>query len=100
MIFADESRICQVLTQVVDNALKFTFEGEVKISARNIHVASGVSPEFPLPLTGWLKDGDWVLVEVSDSGIGVVPEDQAKIFDEFYQIVDPRTEEYSGRDWV
>jgi signal transduction histidine kinase len=55
-----------------------------------------VSPQFPLPLKGWLKDGDWIVVGVSDSGIGVVPEDQAKIFDEFYQIVDPRTEEYFG----
>ncbi len=96
MIFADEERICQVLTQVVDNALKFTFEGEIKISTRSIHVANGVSPQFPLPLKGWLKDGDWIVAEVGDSGIGVVPEDQAKIFDEFYQIADPRTEEYFG----
>ena len=96
LIFADEGRICQVLTQVVDNALKFSFEGEIKISARSIHVAGGVAPEFQLPLKGWLKDGDWVLVEVSDSGIGVAPEDQAQIFDEFYQIADSRTEEYFG----
>jgi len=96
MIFADEGRLCQVMTQVVDNALKFTFEGGIKIGARSIHVANGVSPQFQLPLKGWLKDGDWVVVEVSDSGIGVVPEDQAKIFDEFYQIADPRTEEYFG----
>ena len=96
LIVADEGRICQVITQVVDNALKFTFEGEIKILTRSVHVANGVSPQFQVPLKGWLGEGDWVVVEVSDTGIGVVPEDQAKIFDEFYQVADPRTEEYFG----
>lgn len=95
-VSGDEARVYQIITQMVDNAVKFTFAGEVSIRTRCIRVENGVSGQFSLPLIGWLVDGDWVIIEVGDTGIGIAPEDQAKIFDEFYQIADPRTEEYFG----
>jgi signal transduction histidine kinase len=100
-VSGDEARICQIVTQMVDNAVKFTFEGEITIRSRCIRVENGVaaqfaSAQFALPVTGWLSDGNWIIVEVGDTGIGIAPEDQARIFDEFYQIADPRTEEYFG----
>ena len=94
--YGDESRICQVITQLIENAVKFTPKGEISIHSRSIHVENGVSEQFHVPLKGWLGDGEWVIVEVSDSGIGIAPEDQAKIFDEFYQVADPRTEDRFG----
>lgn len=96
LIMGDEARIYQIAAQMLDNAMKFTFEGEVTIRSRCIRVRDGVSAQFQLPVTGWLGDGEWVIVEVGDTGIGIPPEDQARIFDEFYQIADPRTEEYFG----
>ncbi len=95
-IYADEARICQVITQMVDNALKFTIQGEVTVRSLPLHVERGVSAQFPLPFTGWLSDGDWVALEVIDTGIGIAPEAQAQIFDEFYQVADPRSENTFG----
>ncbi|MCC6802891.1 MAG: HAMP domain-containing histidine kinase [Anaerolineae bacterium] len=95
-ILGDEARIYQIVAQMLDNAMKFTFEGEVTIRSRCIQVRNGVSAQFQLPVTGWLADGEWMIVEVGDTGIGIPPEDQARIFDEFYQIADPRTEQYFG----
>ncbi|MFN8563266.1 MAG: HAMP domain-containing sensor histidine kinase [Anaerolineae bacterium] len=92
----DEARVYQIIMQMLDNAMKFTLEGEVIVHSRCISVADGNSAQFALPVTGWLGDGNWVIVEVGDTGIGIAPEDQARIFDEFYQIADPRTEEYFG----
>jgi signal transduction histidine kinase len=61
----DERRIRQVLLNLVGNALKFTEAGEVRVTAR---VA-----------------GETFEVAVSDTGPGIAPEDQARIFEEFQQ---------------
>ncbi len=95
-VSGDEIRICQIITQLIDNAHKFTCVGGITVRSRCIHVQNGVSTQFALPIKGWLTDGAWVLVEVSDTGIGITSEDQAQVFDAFYQIPDPRTEEYFG----
>ena len=63
---SDESKVAQILRNLISNALKFTERGEVRIS----HEVSG----------GWLK------VSVSDTGIGIAPEDQDRIFQEFAQV--------------
>jgi len=45
---------------------------------------------------GWLSDGAWILLSVEDSGIGIAPENQAIIFEEFSQVDSSRTREYEG----
>jgi hypothetical protein len=63
---ADGRRLAQVLTNLVGNALKFTPRGgRVGLSAR---VA-----------------GDWLELSVEDTGPGIVPEDQPRIFEPFFQ---------------
>ena len=74
--FEKTQRICENL---VGNAIKFTPDGGcVSLAVRR----DGVS-------------GD-VLVEVSDSGIGIAPEDQRRIFDRFVQIDSASTRRYPG----
>ena len=63
----DERKIKQILLNLLSNAVKFTPEGgRVGIAAKKI--------------------ADGVEISVSDTGIGIVPEDQPKIFEEFRQV--------------
>ena len=62
----DPMRLRQILLNLLSNACKFTKEGEVALKAR--------------------KDGgDWIELAVSDTGIGMTPEQQFKLFEEFSQ---------------
>gem|GEM_PF-1741545 len=80
-LYLDEIRTRQVLLNLVGNAVKFTEEGYVKISA---HYAS--------------KDynsGD-LTISVEDTGIGIRKEEQEKIFDSFAQQSGQDTARYGG----
>jgi signal transduction histidine kinase len=67
-IAVDPMRLRQILLNLLSNACKFTKQGEVKLKARRI--ANG---------------GDWIELAVSDTGIGMTPEQLAKLFAEFTQ---------------
>jgi signal transduction histidine kinase/CheY-like chemotaxis protein len=69
-IQSDESKVSQILRNFISNALKFTEAGEIRVSAR-------------------LADRDTVAFSVSDTGIGIAPEDQERIFEEFTQLDSP-----------
>ncbi|MEI6914959.1 MAG: hybrid sensor histidine kinase/response regulator [Armatimonadota bacterium] len=70
MVLGDETRIAQVLTNLVTNALKFTeSDGEITLSSK-------------------LVDGS-VSVQVSDTGRGIPDSELTRIFDRFYQVADP-----------
>jgi len=66
-IQADERKVRQVVLNLLSNAIKFTPEGG--------RIDVGAVP----------KDG-FVEVSVSDTGIGIAPEDQEKVFEEFRQV--------------
>ncbi len=95
-VFADSLRLRQVLNNLMNNAVKFTHEGAIGLAAKRIEVRNGFSEQFPLPVRGWLSDGRWVVIQVSDTGIGIAPENQARIFDEFRQVDSTSTREYGG----
>ena len=100
-VYADPQRLQQVLVQLVDNAVKFTPAAEsrplvVLVKAENTHVLDGKSDPLPLPVLGWLADGDWVIISVTDQGIGIAPEEQGRIFDEFFHSDDPLAADLAG----
>jgi signal transduction histidine kinase len=70
MVAGDSGRIRQILVNLVNNAVKFTQQGEVSLS---------ITPQE--------SDETMCLLyfEVSDSGIGIAPEAQAKVFERFSQ---------------
>lgn len=76
-IYADRARFRQIVLNVLSNANKFTPEGG-RITVR----ADGV--------------GDQVRVQVTDTGIGIQPEDAPKVFEAFRQIDGSLSRRYSG----
>ncbi len=96
VLLADATRIRQVLTNLLSNAVKFTKEGGVTLRVHAARVVNGRSEALALPIIGWLSDGNWVVFSVTDTGIGIAPEDQAAIFDEFSQIDSSASQEFQG----
>ena len=69
---ADADRIQQVLVNLVSNALKFTpDQGQIKISAKQ-------------------ASRDWIECSVSDTGLGIAPADQKRVFEKFEQVKSAR----------
>ncbi|MBV9552081.1 MAG: response regulator, partial [Alphaproteobacteria bacterium] len=88
-ITTDSKRLQQVLKNLLSNAFKFTEQGSVKL---NIFKAqSGWTPEH-----GALSHGDVVAFEVSDTGIGILPEKQRIIFEAFQQADASTNRKYGG----
>jgi len=75
-IRTDLTKINQILFLLLDNAVKFTPSGRVTISAR--------------------VDGERLWCEVRDTGIGICPDDQQVIFDEFFQVDAPASRKFTG----
>ena len=76
-VYADRDKVRQVLLNLLSNATRFTPDGgELKVKA--------------------IRDDDWCRVSVIDSGIGIRREDQERIFEPFYQLDNPLTEEKGG----
>jgi signal transduction histidine kinase/CheY-like chemotaxis protein len=67
-LFTDEAKVTQILRNLISNALKFTELGEVRVTA-SFDAESGR-----------------LNLSVRDTGIGIAPGDQSRIFDEFSQV--------------
>ncbi|TWT76612.1 Autoinducer 2 sensor kinase/phosphatase LuxQ [Planctomycetes bacterium CA13] len=81
MIHTDPTRLRQVITNLVGNAIKFTDEGEVTIVTKMIG-SEDTSPQ--------------IQIDVNDSGIGMTPEQQSKIFESFVQADSTTTRKFGG----
>lgn len=74
----DESKVSQIVRNFISNALKFTERGEVRIS------------------TSYDAARDEVTFSVTDTGIGIAPENRERIFEEFAQIDSPLQRRVKG----
>jgi signal transduction histidine kinase len=95
-IMGDEQRVLQVISHLVSNAVRFTRKGSVTLGARQVIVKNGAAENFQFPTLGWLRDGEWIILTVSDTGIGIPSEAQASIFETFYQVSREQTDEQRG----
>jgi signal transduction histidine kinase len=91
-ILTDRSRTAQVLMNLVSNAVKFTPLGAVTVRTEPVSASQVAN----LPIRSVGGGGPWVLISVSDTGIGITPKDQELIFDEFHQADSSPTREYEG----
>jgi CheY-like chemotaxis protein/signal transduction histidine kinase/HAMP domain-containing protein len=89
-IFTDETRLHQVLKNLLSNAFKFTEKGEVRL--RVDKVVSGWTPGHPR-----LESASSVLAfSVTDTGIGIAPDKQRVIFEAFQQADAGTTRRFGG----
>jgi signal transduction histidine kinase/CheY-like chemotaxis protein len=79
-LLGDKLRLSQIIMNLTSNALKFTRNGKVTIAIHQVHVENGIHEiEF----------------KICDTGVGISPQDQEKIFEMFVQV--SRTDEdYQG----
>ena len=80
LLLADEKRLQQVLYNLVGNAIKFTSQGSVEISAVQ-------RPKMAM---------SYIQVTVADTGIGIAEDKQERIFESFEQAEGYTTREYGG----
>jgi signal transduction histidine kinase/CheY-like chemotaxis protein len=78
LLETDEAKVSQILRNFISNALKFTERGEVRVRA---HLTD---------------DRAAVVFSVSDTGVGIPPEDQERIFEEFSQLEHPLQKRVKG----
>jgi signal transduction histidine kinase len=76
IIFSDEARISQVLTNFVSNAFKFTSNGYIEL--------------------GLSHTNNEILFSVKDTGIGIPKDYHEKVFDRFRQVEAAQTRKYGG----
>ena len=67
-LYTDEAKVAQILRNLISNALKFTEQGEVRVTAR------------------LSDDQETIIFTVRDTGIGIAPEHHDRIFEEFSQV--------------
>jgi signal transduction histidine kinase len=75
-IFTDGGKVRQILINLLSNAVKFTDSGEINIAVT--------------------RNRDDASVAVSDTGIGIVPDDLERVFDPFWQVEQRSTRRAGG----
>ena len=79
-VHADQTRFRQALLNLASNANKFTERGAVTIAAHSQQ----------------LDSRDWITIAVTDTGIGMTPEQMGKLFQEFSQASSTTASKYGG----
>jgi signal transduction histidine kinase len=81
---ADPGRLRQVVTNLLSNAYKYTPDGgQIKVWAERRDESGSAN-------------GKWVMCVVSDSGIGLLPHDQERVFQQFFRVRDARMVNETG----
>jgi signal transduction histidine kinase len=92
---ADEDRLIQVLTNLMSNAYRYTLPGGT-ISVKATVWPDGPPPGEAKPVSPGEQRFQYLCLSVSDTGIGISPEDQKRVFEKFFRGDDPVVRENTG----
>ncbi len=87
IVRGDQHRLRQILTNLVGNALKFTEKGGVTIDMQG---------EFPSAATASEKREFRLSFDITDTGVGIRPEDMPRLFRAFHQVDTSTTRRHGG----
>jgi two-component system phosphate regulon sensor histidine kinase PhoR len=77
VVWADSDGVFTIVSNLLDNAVKYNSQGgEVEVR--------------------WRQEHDMIVLEVQDTGIGIAPKDQERIFERFYRVHKARSRELGG----
>jgi signal transduction histidine kinase/CheY-like chemotaxis protein len=82
-LFGDDLRIKQIINNLLSNAFKYTMEGTVELSVR-CEKDSG------------MEDAVWLIIQVSDTGIGIHSDDLDNLFSDYIQVKNYSTRKIEG----
>ncbi len=83
-VLLDPGRVRQIIVNLIGNAIKFTDHGGVRLTVRHDRSGAGEAA------------GERLRIAVSDTGAGIAPEWQGKIFEMFQQVDGSRTRNHGG----
>ncbi|AFZ07852.1 multi-sensor signal transduction histidine kinase [Oscillatoria nigro-viridis PCC 7112] len=97
IVHADPEKLKQVFLNVLSNAVKFTESGSINISVRlESRTNSGSFNGSAESTTSPSGQSDWVVVTIKDTGIGIDPEHQQKLFQPFVMADGSTTRRFGG----